>query len=113
MGKILIIIMKYTDYKYSVLDMIIWPAVTPYPTRFLSLVCFCVAYSLLVLSVLGHDDDVEGLLEEGADVNRRHGTLLPLHCACMVGNPEVVQLLIEKEAHVSLGPISLGLSFKS
>ncbi|XP_059146214.1 ankyrin repeat and SOCS box protein 8-like isoform X2 [Physella acuta] len=30
------------------------------------------------------DDDIHALIESGADVNRRHGTLLPLHCTCMV-----------------------------
>ncbi|RUS89022.1 hypothetical protein EGW08_003193 [Elysia chlorotica] len=46
------------------------------------------------------DDDIEELIDAGADINRVHGTLLPLHCACMVGDSEVVTLLLEKGAKV-------------
>ena len=50
-------------------------------------------------------DDVESLLEEGADVNRLHGTLLPLHTACMVGDPYCMKLLLQRGAQVSLSLI--------
>lgn len=38
---------------------------------------------------------------QGADVNRMHGTLKPLHCACMVADADCVELLLEKGAEVS------------
>ncbi|GFN90488.1 ankyrin repeat and socs box protein 8-like [Plakobranchus ocellatus] len=47
------------------------------------------------------DDDIQGLIEAGADVNRIHGTLLPLHCACMVGDVEILKLLLRKGAKVN------------
>ncbi|XP_076452460.1 ankyrin repeat and SOCS box protein 8-like [Babylonia areolata] len=47
------------------------------------------------------DDDIEQLIDAGADVNRLHGTLLPLHCACMVSDVYCLQLLIEKGAQVN------------
>lgn len=37
---------------------------------------------------------------KGADVNRMHGTLKPLHCACMVADADCVELLLEKGAEV-------------
>lgn len=37
---------------------------------------------------------------QGADVNRMHGTLKPLHCACMVADADCVELLLEKGAEV-------------
>lgn len=37
---------------------------------------------------------------QGADVNRMHGTLKPLHCACMVADVDCVELLLEKGAEV-------------
>lgn len=37
---------------------------------------------------------------QGADVNRMHGTLKPLHCACMVADTDCVELLLEKGAEV-------------
>lgn len=46
-------------------------------------------------------DDVEDLLDQGADVNRLHGTLLPLHCACMVNDPDVALLLLQRGAQVN------------
>ena len=49
----------------------------------------------------GLQDSVEGLLEEGVDVNKEHGTLLPLHSACNVGDVEIVKLLLEHDANVS------------
>ena len=45
-------------------------------------------------------DDIEDLIEAGADVNRLHGTLLPLHCACMVSDSDTLKLLLEKGAKV-------------
>ena len=46
------------------------------------------------------DDDVARLLEQGADVNKLHGTLLPLHCACMTGDAVVVDMLLQHGAQV-------------
>ena len=46
-------------------------------------------------------DDVESLLDAGAEINRCHGMLLPLQTACMVGDEECVQLLVERGAEVS------------
>lgn len=46
------------------------------------------------------DDDVEDLISRGADVNRLHGTLLPLHCACMVQDSYCIRLLLDKGARV-------------
>lgn len=46
-------------------------------------------------------DDIEDLIEAGADVNRLHGTLLPLHCACMVSDTDTLKLLLEKGARVN------------
>ena len=40
----------------------------------------------------------------GADVNRLHGTLLPLHCACMVSDSYILRLLLQKGARVSQAP---------
>ncbi|KAH9498594.1 hypothetical protein Btru_007700 [Bulinus truncatus] len=47
------------------------------------------------------EDDIEVIIESGADVNRRHGTLLPLHCACMSFESEVVRLLLLKGARIN------------
>ncbi|KAK3599024.1 hypothetical protein CHS0354_012506 [Potamilus streckersoni] len=44
------------------------------------------------------EDDVEELISKGADVNRLHGTLLPLHCACMVSDSYCLRLLLQKGA---------------
>ena len=33
-------------------------------------------------------------------MNKLHGTLLPLHCACMVGDADIAELLISKGARV-------------
>uniref|UniRef100_A0A2K5F1V8 Ankyrin repeat and SOCS box containing 8 n=1 Tax=Aotus nancymaae TaxID=37293 RepID=A0A2K5F1V8_AOTNA len=43
-------------------------------------------------------DNVEDLIRGGADVNCTHGTLKPLHCACMVSDADCVELLLEKGA---------------
>lgn len=42
------------------------------------------------------------MFPKGADVNRMHGTLKPLHCACMVADADCVELLLEKGAEVRL-----------
>ncbi|KAK7112414.1 ankyrin repeat and SOCS box protein 8-like [Littorina saxatilis] len=47
------------------------------------------------------NDDVEQLLDAGADVNGLHGTLLPLQCACMVNDQYCIQLLLERGALVN------------
>ncbi|XP_077997142.1 ankyrin repeat and SOCS box protein 8-like [Glandiceps talaboti] len=46
-------------------------------------------------------DDVEDLLNDGADVNGASGTLLPLHCACMVKDSTVLKLLLQRGALVN------------
>ncbi|XP_070570365.1 ankyrin repeat and SOCS box protein 8-like [Ptychodera flava] len=46
-------------------------------------------------------DDVEELLDEGADINGASGTLLPLHCACMVCDSNVLKLLLDRGATVN------------
>ncbi|NXT05864.1 ASB8 protein, partial [Prunella fulvescens] len=38
---------------------------------------------------------------QGADVNCLHGTLKPLHCACMVADADYVELLLQKGAEVN------------
>ena len=53
-------------------------------------------------TLTGFDDEVEQLLEDGADINRLHGTLLPLHCACMVADSYCLQLLLRKGAEVNV-----------
>ncbi|XP_032870803.1 ankyrin repeat and SOCS box protein 8 [Amblyraja radiata] len=45
-------------------------------------------------------DSVEELVRRGADVNGSHGTLKPLHCACMMSNTHCVQLLLLNGAQV-------------
>lgn len=46
---------------------------------------------------------------KGADVNRMHGTLKPLHCACMVADADCVELLLEKGAEVCYSSLTLKL----
>lgn len=46
-------------------------------------------------------DNVDDLIRRGADVNCMHGTLKPLHCACMVSDADCVELLLEKGAEVN------------
>ncbi|XP_027566162.1 ankyrin repeat and SOCS box protein 8 isoform X5 [Pipra filicauda] len=46
-------------------------------------------------------DNVEELIGRGADVNCLHGTLKPLHCACMVADADCVELLLQKGAEVN------------
>ncbi|XP_044299002.1 ankyrin repeat and SOCS box protein 8 isoform X1 [Varanus komodoensis] len=46
-------------------------------------------------------DNVEDLIRQGADVNCMHGTLKPLHCACMVADADCIELLLEKGAEVN------------
>uniref|UniRef100_A0A8C7EF58 Ankyrin repeat and SOCS box containing 8 n=1 Tax=Nothoprocta perdicaria TaxID=30464 RepID=A0A8C7EF58_NOTPE len=46
-------------------------------------------------------DNVEDLIGRGADVNCMHGTLKPLHCACMVADADCVELLLQKGAEVT------------
>lgn len=47
------------------------------------------------------EDNIESLLEEGADVNKEHGTLLPLQTACNTGDIEIVKLLLDHGADVN------------
>ncbi|KAM3657363.1 ankyrin repeat and SOCS box protein 8 isoform 1-T1 [Ammospiza maritima maritima] len=42
-----------------------------------------------------------GFPGRGADVNCLHGTLKPLHCACMVADADCVELLLQKGAEVN------------
>ena len=53
-------------------------------------------------TLTGFDDEVEQLLDDGADINRLHGTLLPLHCACMVADSYCLRLLLQKGAEVTV-----------
>ncbi|XP_077506681.1 ankyrin repeat and SOCS box protein 8-like [Amblyomma americanum] len=46
-------------------------------------------------------EDIEELIRQGADVNQSHGTFLPLHCACMVGDASSVALLLKWGADVN------------
>ncbi|XP_053789373.1 ankyrin repeat and SOCS box protein 8-like [Vidua chalybeata] len=46
-------------------------------------------------------DNMEDLIGRGADVNCLHGTLKPLHCACMVADADCVELLLQKVAEVN------------
>ena len=48
------------------------------------------------------DDNIEHLIKSGADVNQPHGTLLPLHCACMVSDTYCLKTLLENGARVSV-----------
>lgn len=50
---------------------------------------------------LSPKDSVESVLAEGADVNQMHGTLLPLHCACMTGDDYYVKLFLDHGAEVN------------
>lgn len=52
---------------------------------------------------IGSEDceDVEELIRQGADVNQPHGTFVPIHCACMVGNSEIVTTLLKWGADVN------------
>jgi len=45
-------------------------------------------------------DDVQDLISQGVDVNQAHGSLLPLHCASVVGDARAVKLLLEGGAQV-------------
>ena len=45
-------------------------------------------------------DNIEQLIDAGADVNQIHGTLLPLHCAAMVGDCDALLLLLDRGAEV-------------
>jgi len=45
-------------------------------------------------------DDIQDLIAQGADVNQPHGQLLPLHCACVVGDAKAVKILLENGAEV-------------
>ena len=40
-------------------------------------------------------------------MNRLHGTLLPLHCACMVSDSYILRLLLQKGARVRSRLISV------
>ncbi|XP_063955317.1 ankyrin repeat and SOCS box protein 8-like [Lytechinus pictus] len=73
--------------------------------------CFAMAQHRFTLSdrliraisgwTLSPKDSVESVLAEGADVNQLHGTLLPLHCACMTGEDDYVKLLLDHGAEVN------------
>ena len=41
----------------------------------------------------------------GADVNTPHGTLLPLQCACMIGDVVTAELLLKHGALVRIFPL--------
>ncbi|XP_077561204.1 ankyrin repeat and SOCS box protein 8-like [Haemaphysalis longicornis] len=46
-------------------------------------------------------EDIEQLIRQGADVNQAHGTFLPLHCACMMGDASSVAVLLKWGADVN------------
>ncbi|KAH7977657.1 hypothetical protein HPB49_003144 [Dermacentor silvarum] len=46
-------------------------------------------------------EGIEELIRQGADVNQSHGTFLPLHCACMVGDATSVAVLLKWGADVN------------
>ncbi|XP_061186619.1 ankyrin repeat and SOCS box protein 8-like [Saccostrea echinata] len=47
-------------------------------------------------------ESIEELIDLGADVNRLHGTVLPLHCACMVSDVDSLLILIRNGANINL-----------
>lgn len=51
--------------------------------------------------VYDESEDIDDLIDMGADVNRMHGTILPLHCTCMVSDEESLLTLIKRGARVS------------
>lgn len=51
--------------------------------------------------VYEESEDIDDLIDMGADVNRMHGTILPLHCTCMVSDEENLLTLIKRGARVS------------
>lgn len=51
--------------------------------------------------VYEESEDIDDLIDMGADVNRMHGTILPLHCTCMVSDEESLLTLIKRGARVS------------
>lgn len=64
---------------------------------------FSVTLWVISLSVISDIDTIIPSMPKGADVNRMHGTLKPLHCACMVADADCVELLLEKGAEVCCG----------
>lgn len=46
-------------------------------------------------------EDIEQLIRQGANVNQAHGTFLPLHCACMMGDASSVAVLLKWGADVN------------
>lgn len=52
--------------------------------------------------VYDESEDIDDLIDMGADVNRMHGTILPLHCTCMVSDEESLLTLIKRGARVNL-----------
>ncbi|KAL1474026.1 hypothetical protein MTO96_021646 [Rhipicephalus appendiculatus] len=55
----------------------------------------------LLRAVGTRGEDIEQLIRQGADVNQSHGTFLPLHCACMLGDATSVAILLKWGAHVN------------
>lgn len=47
-------------------------------------------------------DTVEQLIAEGVDLNKPSGNLLPLQCACVVGDAACVEILLKNGADVSI-----------
>uniref|UniRef100_T1IPH1 SOCS box domain-containing protein n=1 Tax=Strigamia maritima TaxID=126957 RepID=T1IPH1_STRMM len=46
-------------------------------------------------------EDLEDLINQGAAVNQLHGTLLPLHCACMANDVRALKILLDRGAHIN------------
>jgi len=65
-----------------------------------------ISMSLLNGGVVGNHrqyacDSINSLVADGADVNAMSGNLLPLHCACVVGDSSSVKLLLRHGANIN------------
>lgn len=59
-----------------------------------------ICFTIITYINIAYIDIIISCMPKGADVNRMHGTLKPLHCACMVADADCVELLLEKGAEV-------------
>lgn len=48
------------------------------------------------------NDTVEQLIADGVDLNKPSGNLLPLQCACVIGDASCVETLLKNGADVSI-----------
>lgn len=103
-------IMQSIQSKYSLSERLIRTiaAIRSFPhdnvedlIRKVGLLIFQSDFKLIISpSVISYIDIIISCMPKGADVNRMHGTLKPLHCACMVADADCVELLLEKGAEV-------------